>query len=150
MRRFLVLFTLSITIPTAGETLESRFLKRIARARTSAEVFTLERDYRELKESRAACQIQWRRRWVPLACYAVLKEELRQGFHGGNADKRRLTFRLDERCRETAAAIYLGSAPKPRAESLKPPVSAACRGFIENARKVEAYRSQANGGWSEY
>jgi hypothetical protein len=146
----LVLITLLLTPATHAVTLESRTLGKIGRARTANEVVRIEAEYRELKEARAACQIQWRRQWIPSACYEVLQIESKMGMHARAGVKRSLRQRLDRRCEELAAKIYLEGAETSVSADADSKVSPECRRQIRKANEILRYRAGGRPDWSEY
>lgn len=150
MLNWVVLITLVLTNTTHAETLEARYLAKIGKARTAKQVFQLESDYRELKEARTACQIQWHRGWVPVVCYEVLQLEIKLGLHSQASVKRRLQARLDERCEAAATEIYIKEGMQPPPQRLSSAVSGICRKQIQKASEIQHYRTANSGVWSEY
>lgn len=128
-----------------AESLETHYLAKISRAKTPAEVTRLSKAYSDLKEARIACRIQLRRRTLPSACYDSLKGEIKLGMHGSTTRRKQLLSKLDEKCAETAADIYLSGHSVPRADGISP----YCARKVNEARKIHAYRNETREYWSE-
>lgn len=141
----LAVLVLFLPLFVSAESLESRYMEKISRARSPAEVTRLTKAYSDLKEARTACRIQLRRKTLPSACYDSLKGEIQLGMHASSGEKKRLMEKLDEKCAETASTIYLQGEAAPRISG----ISAFCARKVSEARRIQAYRDDNRGNWSE-
>ncbi len=147
MRVFIILlFGLAWSGVVLATSLEHDHVRRLARARTPAAVAKAVADFENLKVARAACRIQVREKRLPLACYEALNLEIRQGLRPARPDsgRRGVLHRLDELCRETAAALTVPELPVSPHET-----SPACRKYLAEARSIRNYRDRRP-DWSGY
>lgn len=137
MRIFALLFIYVAASPVFAGTLEEDYVRRMSRAKNSAEVKRVEAEFAALKVARAACRLQMRAKIFPAACYETLNLENHWGLHPKLVDRRRITAKLDDLCAESASALKI-----PRAAANGEDLSPACRKNLARAREIQEYRRE--------
>lgn len=135
MKTLTLLLGLLLAARAHASDLEARYFARLRHAHSAREIDSLRHNYDELRLDHLACRIQLRERQVPLACYESLRLEMRLGL---TEHPQTLRAELDRRCRDATARLAVPQAAPPSG------VSAACLGWIRDARRINAYRSQGD------
>lgn len=144
MRFITLLLCVCACRAATASTLDQNYVRNLTRARTPAAVAQATADFEDLKVARAACRIQVQRKHVPVACYETLNLEIRQGLRPDGLDRRRILGRLDELCRDSAAALNVSDQTSSGART-----STVCRKSLAEARAIRNYRDRRS-DWSGY
>ncbi len=115
-----------------AESIESFFLRRLARATTPAQVEQAKQSLDEIKTARLACQIQLDSRTIPSACFLLLNKETQLGLRS-TKDSQRRTKDLEARCEAAASSLAVQDVPT---ENLH----GRCLNQVLTAKAILAYR----------
>ncbi len=122
---------MSATVASAV-TADTIFVQKLARARGTAEIRALEREFEDLKVARRACRMQIDARIAPLTCYDALTRERKWNLIARPGPTR---DQLDLLCVRAAHELRLPSAYESDG------LSATCKRALSRARRIVEYRA---------
>jgi hypothetical protein len=141
MKKICFLLLILYVSSARADDLEQIYVKRIAHARSAAEITQLETLHERTQIARRACRIQIEKELAPLACFESLDFETKWGLHTPKS-RLDLTFALDRLCAQASAHLKI----PPRIQVDKH-LSPNCRRSVERAMEVRSYREERF--WSE-
>jgi hypothetical protein len=136
----MLLFAFSAHVsPLLAQTADDLLVSKINRAKSSARIAQIQKEWEELRIARKACRLQLQARDAPTECYSALENERRWGISHSARNWRTTRQKLDRLCEQAARELRI---PKRTPEKARI-ISSTCLKHMSAAREIQEYRSQS-------
>lgn len=128
---------------SSAKSLNEAAVRRIDGAKDIAGVTKIQAAFEKIRIARMACEVQFKEKIIPYACYQALRLENEWKLHKDKNYSRQLTARIDRRCATAAEGMRGLTAVDLRL------LSPTCRQNVKKARELFEYKGGTPAPWRD-